>query len=56
MRKLILVSILFAMVVLPIRAATDPSPRRGLRRALVGVAAFNVLYLLAVLYVLPRLP
>jgi hypothetical protein len=56
MRKLILVSILFAMVVVPMRAATDPSPKRGLRRTLVGLAAFNVLYLLAVLYILPRLP
>jgi hypothetical protein len=54
-RKLILMSVLFAMIVLPMRAAGDPSPSRGLRRTLVGIAAFNVLYWFALLFVVPRL-
>ncbi|MEP7347224.1 MAG: hypothetical protein ABI877_18275 [Gemmatimonadaceae bacterium] len=52
--KLLLMSILIATVALPLLAAHDPVPRRALRRVVVWLAAFNVCYLLAILYVLPR--
>ncbi len=55
MRKLLLVSILLSSVILPWRAASDPSPARGFKRGLLWVIGFNVLYLLALLYVAPRL-
>jgi hypothetical protein len=54
--KLLLVSIVFATIVLPLRAASEPSPSRALRRVLVSMFAFNVIYLIAILYVYPRLP
>jgi len=54
-QKLLLVSILFATMALPMRAARDPSPVRGLRKALVWTAGFGVLYMLAILYLYPRL-
>lgn len=55
MQKVILVSILFANVVIPIRAARDRSARRGLRKALAGMLLFEVAYLVAVLFIYPRL-
>ncbi|HEU4643357.1 MAG TPA: hypothetical protein VFS44_12955 [Gemmatimonadaceae bacterium] len=56
MQKLILVSILVAMLFLPMRAARDASAARGFRRAVVGFAVFVGLYVIAIVYVLPRLP
>jgi len=53
--KLLLISILFATIALPLRAARDPSPVRGLRRTVVWLVGFNVFYVLAVVYLLPRL-
>jgi hypothetical protein len=53
--KLVLNSILIATIALPMFAARDRSPARGLRRAVVWVAAFDACYLVALLYVLPRL-
>lgn len=55
MAKLLLMSILIATVALPMRAARDPVPSRALRRVVVWLAAFNVFYLLGIVYVLPRL-
>ncbi len=55
MGKLLLNSILIATLAIPMRAAGDPSPVRGVRRAVLGVVAFNAFYLVAILYVLPRL-
>jgi hypothetical protein len=56
MRSLLLNSILLATVLIPARAARDPSPRRGLARALLGLLLFNVAYMFACAYVYPRLP
>jgi hypothetical protein len=56
MQKALLFSIILASVSLPYAAASDRSPVRGARRALVWFAAFIVCYVIAVLYVLPRLP
>ena len=55
MGKLVLDSILIATLALPMFAARDRSPTRGLRRALLWVAAFDACYLFALLYVLPHL-
>lgn len=54
MRKLILISILFASVLIPIRAARARNARRGLRKALFAMLAFEVFYLLAIALVYPR--
>jgi nitrate reductase NapE component len=54
MRKLIIISILFATVVIPIRAARERSARRGLEKALFAMLVFDVFYLLAVVLVYPR--
>lgn len=53
--KLLLLSIVFSPLVLPLRAALDPSPRRGLGRLLMWLIGFNVCYVVAILYVLPRI-
>ncbi|GJG89214.1 hypothetical protein tb265_43950 [Gemmatimonadetes bacterium T265] len=55
MGKLLLISVLAATVVLPMRAARHPSPARALRRAVSWVAASYAAYLVGILYVLPRL-
>jgi hypothetical protein len=56
MGKFLLISILVATFAIPMRAAADPSPARGLRRTVLWLAAFNVAYVIAIVYVLPRLP
>ena len=55
MAKLLLVSILFALIALPSLAARDPNPRRSLKKALLWFAGFNCVYLLAVRYLYVRL-
>jgi hypothetical protein len=55
MVKALLVSILFATVAIPTLAARDPSPRRGLWRALIGTLLFDAVYLFVARFVLPRL-
>jgi hypothetical protein len=54
MQKLILMSVIYATAILPLIAARNPSPRRGLRKAVVWLLAFNVIYVLAVMFVYPR--
>jgi hypothetical protein len=56
MKKLLLLSILVATVAIPMIAATDRSAIRGLRRTVLWMAAFNLCYLIAIIYVWPRLP
>jgi len=55
MDKVVLMSVLVASVVLPMRAARDPSAIRGFRKLVLWMAAFDVLYLIGVLYIYPRL-
>ena len=55
MLKLVLLSVCLALVAIPLWAARDPFPGRGLRRALLGVALFNLFYLVLVRVVVPRL-
>jgi hypothetical protein len=56
MRALLLMSILIATVAIPLWTARDPDGRRGLRRTVVHMVLFNVLYMLACVYLHHRLP
>ena len=53
--KLLLVSILVAVIVIPIRAARARSARFGLRKMVFWMLAFNLFYLFAVRVIYPRL-
>ncbi len=44
MRKLLLYSVLVALVLIPALAARDPVPLRGLKRALIWTLVFDALY------------
>jgi hypothetical protein len=55
LQKLLLISILFATVLLPVAAARDPHPIAGLRKAFAGLFLFETFYLFATLYLFPRL-
>ena len=48
MRKLLLLSVVVAMLVVPIIAARSSNPKRGLRNAVVVFALFNVFYIFAI--------
>lgn len=54
--KYLLLSVIFALIVLPMVFAMDPSPRRGFRRAIFAVALFNVAYLVALYLTHPSTP
>ena len=56
MKKFLLYTILIATVMIPMIAASDKSAIRGFRKAVLWMAAFNLLYVFAILYVWPRLP
>lgn len=45
MKTLLLLTIVFSALALPVLAARDPDPRRGVARLLVMILAFNLLYL-----------
>ena len=45
MKALLLLSIVIAALVIPMRAARDPNPRRGVKRMLLWLFLFNALYL-----------
>ena len=51
----IILVFLGALVLIPVLAARTRSPRLGLQRAVLLTLAFNVLYMLAVLVIYPRL-
>jgi hypothetical protein len=53
--KLLLVSVIIAMIAVPILAARDESAVRGLRKTLLLIFVFNILYLLAVRFLYPYL-
>ena len=55
MAKLLLMSVVFMMIAIPVLTARDPSPRRGLKRAILLTIAFNLLYLFAIRFIYPRL-
>ncbi len=55
MSKLLLASIVLSTLLVPVLAASDPHPLRGLRRALTGTLVADAVYLLALLLIYPRL-
>lgn len=55
MSKLVLLSIVVALVVIPVWAARQAHPLRGLRTALLGLFAFHLLYAFLLRVVVPRL-
>jgi hypothetical protein len=55
MDKLIVISVIVASILIPAIGARDPSPRRGLRKTVVWMGIFILVYFLAVLFVMPRL-
>jgi hypothetical protein len=48
-------SLVLATFALPLRAARDPSPTRGLRRVVLGMVVVVAAYVIGIVYVLPRL-
>lgn len=55
MAKLLLISVVAAMIAIPVLAARDRDCARGLRKALFYTLAFDVAWLAALRFVLPRL-
>jgi hypothetical protein len=55
MKKFILLSFILAMIVIPARNARSKDARAGLKRTIIQMAVFDVVYLLLLLYVWPRL-
>jgi hypothetical protein len=55
MAKLLLLSVIMGTIAIPILTAMEANPRRGLFRAISIVAAFNLLYLLVLLFIYPHL-
>jgi hypothetical protein len=55
MNKLLLLSVALMLVVLPLVAARDPHPLRGLKKSLVWVIGFNAFFLFILRVVYPRL-
>jgi len=55
MQKFILISILFADVLIPLWAARDAHAIRGLKKALFYMCIFNAMYLVLVMFLYPRM-
>ena len=55
MGNFILMSIVLALLAVPSWAARDPSGPRGLKKTIVGIIAYSLLYLFLVRVVVPRL-
>lgn len=55
MGKLLLLSILVATFAIPMRAARGASAPHAYRRMVMAVIGFNAAYLLAIIYLFPRL-
>ena len=55
MSKLLLLSIIFATIAIPARAARAKNPRLGLRKTLIGLAVFNLFYLFGLVFLYGRI-
>ena len=55
MQKFILISIVIATIAVPTWAAREKNARKGLRKALTWMVVFNVVYLVALMFIYPRL-
>jgi hypothetical protein len=54
MSKLILMSILIALITVPTRAAREPDPKVGLKRAVKHILIFEAFYAFALIYLWGR--
>ncbi|MEO6238917.1 MAG: hypothetical protein ABIQ52_18125 [Vicinamibacterales bacterium] len=54
MAKLLLLSIVILLIAIPILASRDRNPRRGLKRALLWMLAFNLFYVVIVRFIYPH--
>ena len=55
MKKLILLSMIIASIVIPARTARIKNPQEGLRKMLIQVLIFELIYLILVTFVWTRL-
>ena len=55
MHKFLLLSVLLATALIPMFTSRDPGARRGLERTIVSMAVFDFVYLLALIFVYPRI-
>lgn len=55
MRGILLQSMMLGLLIIPLVAARDPRPWRGLKRGVAWFVAFNVLYMLALRFIYPSL-
>ena len=55
MDKLLLLSVLGMTIVVPVVMASDPSPKRGLRRAVLGMVFYIIVWALACSLIYMRL-
>jgi hypothetical protein len=55
MAKLILFSVILATIAIPLIAARERNPVRGLKKAIWYAVLFNAAYALALLFVYPRI-
>jgi hypothetical protein len=55
MKKFLLLSVLYALILLPSLAARERHPVRGVKKAILMVVVFNLFYAFAVLVIWPRL-
>ena len=55
MSKLLLMSVVLATAVIPTVYSKVSSARMGLKRTIVAMLAFNFVYMLAVIFIYPRI-
>jgi hypothetical protein len=55
MKKFLLLSVIFASIAIPVRAAKAKNPQVGLKKTLIQAAVFNLIYLFALMYIWHRL-
>ncbi|HEY4104154.1 MAG TPA: hypothetical protein VGM44_09690 [Polyangiaceae bacterium] len=55
MSKLVLLSIVIATIAVPALAAREPSPRKGLRRVIIGMLLFEAFYVFALMFLFGRI-
>jgi hypothetical protein len=53
--KLLLLSVVIAVCAVPLLAGRDRNPRRGLKKTVLLIFGFNLLYLFAVRFIYPHL-
>lgn len=54
MQKLVLLSVILASIVIPARAARLKNPRAGLKKTLVNMVIFNLVYVFLLIFVWGR--